>query len=87
MSTTASCADVPVPTNPIEYLVYRLQGRWTLDDEAVKKIGKALYQIPIGKPKADVLALTASELTDDQLHLLFDELPEEVVLLLDDIQV
>lgn len=78
---------MPVPTNPIEYLVYRLQGRWELDDEAVKIIGRALYSIPLGKPKADVLALAASELSDDQLDLLMDELPEEVLLQLDDIQV
>lgn len=77
---------MPIPDNPIEYLVYRLQGRWELDDEDIKKIGKALYEIPLGRPKADLLALQASELPDEMLDLLFDELPEEVMVLLDEIQ-
>lgn len=78
---------MPIPENPIEYLVYRFKGRWELTDEDIKEIGQALYQAKYPAATADMLALQASELGDQQLHLLFPELPNEVMLKLSDMQV
>lgn len=76
---------MPIPENPIEYLVYRLQGRWLISEDDVKTIGKSLYALQWPAPTAADLAIVASELSDDQLPLLLPELPEEVVRMLDDI--
>lgn len=78
---------MPIPENPIEYLVYRFKGRWELTDEDIREIGQALYQAKYPAANANTLALQASELMDDQLHLLFPELPEAVMLKLSDMQV
>lgn len=74
-----------IPDGPIEYLIFRLQGRWELSDEVIKKISDGLYKAK--DPDANLLAIQASELTDDQLDLLVDHFPENVLIHLDDISV
>jgi hypothetical protein len=78
---------MPIPENPIEYLVYRFKGRWELTDEDIKEIGHELYRAKYPNATADQLALQAYELPDEMLHLLLPELPVEVMLKLSDMQV
>lgn len=72
-----------VPQGPVEYIIFRLQGRWQLNDAQIKKIAAALYEAK--NPDAQLLALQFDELEDTQLDLILPYLPHAVTTHLDDI--
>lgn len=75
------------PENPVDYLIYRLQGRWVLDEDVVQEIRTALYQLKPPDYSVEVLALQAAELEDKELDLLIDEMPDSVLIHLDEVQI
>lgn len=72
-----------IPEGPVEYVIFRLQGCWILNDEQIKKIAAALYKAK--DPDVQTLALQLDELEDDQVELILPYLSHEITTHLDDI--
>lgn len=68
--------------NPVEYIIERLGEQWNLTTEGRQKCREALYKSGYD---TNLLMLQMMELKNNELELMFDELPKGVVDELDEI--
>lgn len=72
-----------IPEGPVEYVIFRLQGCWDLNEVVCRKIATELYLMK--NPDAQTIALQLDELEDEQVALILPYLPSEITTHLDDI--